>query len=235
MSNTPTLAQQESALQELHQNLWESIERPGMLTGEKVMAALLSQLVQQNAAILSALKGGSVQASSVGPSGLGNVVLTVSFPLAPSETNNLIAATPSLSGYRAGAAIQFPTLVSAGSDATVTIPPPAGQVLGMLGLFSISSTAESAGVKVTAFQDGLPLVGTQGFALGPAVQFPVPGYVVTTGLEIVLTNPSSEDVTVWMAGVALTVTRQFYDSILTKLQDQAWNMVLNAFGLVLPS
>jgi hypothetical protein len=235
MSAAPTLAERESTLQTLHQNLWERIARPGSLTGEQVMAALLSQLVQQNADILAALKGGSMQVSSVSPGGLGNVVLTVSFPLAPSETNNLIAATPSLSGYRAGAAIQFPTLVSAGSDATVTIPPPAGQVLGMLGLFSISSTAEGAGVKITAFQDGLPLVGTQGFALGPAVAFPVPGYVVTTGLEIVMTNPSSQDVTVWMGGVALTVTRQFYDDILTKLQDQAWNMVLNAFGLVLPS
>ncbi len=232
--STPTLPQQVSAFEGIHQGLWQRIFAPGVLTGEQVTAALLLELTQQNAAILAALQKGSAPAPTTG-GGSPNVLLTVSFPLAPGETSSLIAATPALSGYRAGAAIQFPTLVSAGGTATVTIPPPPAEVLGMLGLFSVSSTDVGASVSVVAFQDGLPLVGPQGFNLGPAVALPVPGYAVTTGLEVVFTNPSTSDVTVWMGGVALAVTRQFYDEILTKLQDQAWNMVLGAFGLVLPS
>lgn len=232
-SNTPTLAQRVASLEALHQDLWERMLSPGTLTGEQVNAALLLELVTQNAQILSALQGAASGGGS-GATGPG-VVLTVSFPLAPGETNSLIAATPKLSGYRAGAAVQFPTLVPAGGAVTVTIPPPPSNVMSLLGVFRVATSDVGASVKVQATQDGAPLIGTEGFTLGPELHLPVPGYMVTTGLVIDFTNPSAADVTVWLSGLVLTLTTQFYDAVLSELQNQAWTMVEKAFGIVLPT
>lgn len=232
MTTQQSLPQQVAALENLHQDLWQRLFSPGVLTGEQVNAALLLELVTQNAQILKALQAPA--GSGSGAASALPVSLSVSFPLAPGETNNLIAATPELAGYRAGAAIQFATIVDAGATAVVNIPPSPGEVLGLLGLFTVSSTDVGAATTVKATQDGAQLIGPQGFVLGPAVALPVPGYAVTTGLQITLTNPSAVDVTVYMSGVALSVTRQFYDGVVVNLQNQAWTMILRAFGLVLP-
>jgi hypothetical protein len=219
------------AFEALKQGRVEGLFAPGLLTGEQIIAGLLLRLTQQQDALYQALTGRPSPAPS--PAEAVQTILAVTFSLIPGDLNAILVGTPGVAGYVAAAPVQFPTLVAAGGTATVVIPPPPGFVLGAVGPVEVSTTDVGAQVQVSATLDGKPLVGAQGFVLGPAAELrgPEASYATGDGLVVKFTNPSPSNVTVWMFGEMLTISRTFYDKFIAALENAAYQAISAAYGL----
>jgi len=227
----PTEAQI-AAFEALRQGRIEELLTPGLLTGEQILVGLLLRLIDLNQQILGQVKDLNQALPEQKPSDHATI-LAVTFNLDPHRLNDILIATPAVRGYLAAGPIQFPTLVPAGGTATVQIPPPPGYVIGTVGAVEISSTDVSAQVQVTASLDGTPLVGPQGFVLGPPAQITAAGaiYATAQGLVVELSNPSASNVTVWMFSQMLTIARVFYDKFIAALENAAYQAISQAYGL----
>lgn len=193
--------------------------------------ALLLEIVEQQQLILATLQ--DIAAKLAEPQPNQQTILAVTFNLDPHRLNDILIATPKVRGYLAAGPIQFPTVVPAGGTAIVTVPPPPGYVIGTVGAVEISSSDVAAGVTVQASLDGVPLVGPQGFVLGPPAQITAAGAIYATdqGLVVELSNPSASNVTVWMFSQMLTIARTFYDKFIAALENAAYQAISQAYGL----
>ncbi len=161
--------------------------------------------------------------------------LSVSFQLNPAQLNEILIGTPAVRGYISGNAQQFEAVVPAGGSHTVVVPVLDGYVTTLVGDLSINTTNVGAGVTAAVTLDGHSIIGPLGYVIGPggAVGTAQYNYAETSGVEVVLTNPSTETVTIYFGATAMNIARAFYDDWIVPLENAAYQQISRAFGLTI--
>lgn len=204
-------------------DFWQrTFETPqDVLDGLKTIAEGISLLSRQIGA-LSVLQGN--------PGAAGGVPTVLSIAFDTSRLNDILIATPAVRGYVEATGNQWPTLVPAGGNATISIPVPAGYVLSPVGPVTFTPTSTTSNISVSATVDGHDLIGEFGVTFGPGAALPQGQYLYskTTGVSITFGNTGASDVTIWTTAVMLTITSDFYDKFIAPLEDLAYNHVAQA-------
>lgn len=134
------------------------------------------------------------------------------FVLAAQDTNNT-------GGWITGSVVQQAVVVPAASGGvagtgSIVFDVLPGTVASVFGEPVLATNDVGAGVEVDITVDGKPGVGTQGYVLGPTQSLPIAQYLVakSSGIEVALTNPSVDDVTVWFYGVTVYVQLRYWQA-----------------------
>ena len=198
----------------------------GQLEGTALIVSLLQTLIE--------LKTGSPVTTGLGPQAI--------FSLSPANLNQALVSAasgdPVWRGYIKSNAVQVAVTVPTKGTASVTIPPPDGDVTVLLSDPILTTTAESAGITTPkATVDGVSIVGELGYILGPSGALPMgTGFIAQEqGLYIEWDNPSAADVTVYAqaAGMQLNRTR-LYDPFYIKIIRLGLKLGADMVGYQLP-
>ncbi len=232
MSTTP-LQQQLAAFEQQRAGFWERVTgTAGLVQGDQLLLQALQVISQQ----LSDLPA-AVQGKGAGAPGLSGVAapldISLSFPLDPERLNELLAVVPELRGYIADSVVQFATAVPANSSVTISIPRPPGYVAILMAPLQFDGTYVGANVTAQVSVDGNNVIGPQGFVIGPSGGIVAGQYTVaqTTGVQIVLTNPSATAATIYFFGQVRVMSQPFYQNVYAPLHSASYRAVKAAFGI----
>jgi len=212
---------------------------PNLTTGEQLILEaqelLLQSILALPKAMADALQGQLAQVTTQQApqqTTQSRSLLSLNFVL--SQMTQTLVAIPQARTYLAGSANQIGVLVTAGGSTTVVIPVTPGYVLGFLGDIQTTPSSVSAGVTLKVLVDGYSVIGPDGFVLGPGASVPVSQFnyfASRTGVEAVVENPSSQDVTVYFAFEMVNVAAVFYEQFILQVFNGAYDQIKLAYGI----
>jgi len=215
------------AFEKLKAGFWSKVSgQTGeyLLTGEQQILLALITISDQLAALTQAITGKAPTAQPVG-SPFVPTNISLSLPMTAKELNQFLMITEDTKGYVQAMISQAVAIIpAAGSSGpgtlTFSYPVPPGYVIVAIAPFVATVDNVSANVSLQATIDGHTVINPNlGFYLGPSTQIAVDQYqtAVDSGIEVIYTNYSSVNVTLYFYAEIMTIARSFYDNFYAPL------------------